>query len=85
MDYRQTSSASRQTPAEHYSSRAPGTARPARAADHRHTRLRDHAIGRDLYDQQIAARCPYQLKHKDGPNTDGYQRLSSPPPAPTPG
>jgi hypothetical protein len=42
------------------------------------TRLRDHAIDRDLYDQQIAARCPYQLKHKDGPDADGYQRLSCP-------
>jgi hypothetical protein len=40
--------------------------------------LRDHAIDRDLYDQQIAARCPYQLKHKDGPDADGYQRLSCP-------
>ena len=42
------------------------------------THLRDHAITRDLYDQQITARCPYQLKHKDGPDTDGYQRLSCP-------
>ena len=42
------------------------------------TRLRDHAIGRDLYDQQITARRPYQLKRKDGPDTDGYQRLSCP-------
>lgn len=42
------------------------------------TRLRDHAITGDLYDQQIAARCPYQLKRKDGPDTDGYQRLSCP-------
>jgi hypothetical protein len=42
------------------------------------TRLRDHAIDRDLYDQQIAARCPYQLNHKDGPDADGYQRLSCP-------
>jgi hypothetical protein len=42
------------------------------------TRLRDHAITRELYDQQIAARCPYQLKHKDGPDADGYQRLSCP-------
>ena len=42
------------------------------------TRLRDHAITRDLYDQQITARSPYQLKHKDGPDTDGYQRLSCP-------
>ena len=41
-------------------------------------RLRDHAITRDLYDQQITARCPYQLKHKDGPDADGYQRLSCP-------
>ena len=41
-------------------------------------RLRDHAIDRTLYDQQIAARTPYQLKRKDGPDTDGYQRLSCP-------
>jgi hypothetical protein len=41
-------------------------------------RLRDHAITRELYDQQIAARRPYQLKHKDGPDADGYQRLSCP-------
>ena len=52
--------------------------RPARAADHRHrppARPRHH---RDLYDQQIAARAPYQLKRKDGPDADGYQRLSCP-------
>jgi hypothetical protein len=42
------------------------------------TGLRDHAITRGLYDQQIAARAPYQLKHKDGPDADGYQRLSCP-------
>jgi hypothetical protein len=42
------------------------------------TRLRDHAITRDLYDQQIAARRPYQLKRKDGPGADGYQRLTCP-------
>ena len=42
------------------------------------TRLRDHAITRDLYDQQIAARACYQLKRKDGPDADGYQRLSCP-------
>jgi hypothetical protein len=42
------------------------------------TRLRDHAITRDLYGQQITARCPFQLKHKDGPDADGYQRLSCP-------
>jgi hypothetical protein len=41
-------------------------------------RLRDHAITRELYDQQIAARAPWQLKRKDGPDTDGYQRLSCP-------
>jgi len=41
-------------------------------------RLRDHAITRELYDRQITARCPYQLKHKDGPDADGYQRLSCP-------
>jgi hypothetical protein len=42
------------------------------------TRLRDHAITRELYDQQITARAPYQLKRKDGPDADGYQRLSCP-------
>ena len=42
------------------------------------TRLRDHAITRELYDQQIAARCSYQLHRKDGPDTDGYQRLTCP-------
>ena len=42
------------------------------------TGLRDHAITRDLYDQQITARGPYQLKRKDGPDADGYQRLSCP-------
>jgi hypothetical protein len=42
------------------------------------TCLRDHAIGRDLYDQQIAARAAYQLKRKDGPDAHGYQRLSCP-------
>ena len=42
------------------------------------TRLRDHAISRELYDQQITARRPYQLKRKDGPDADGYQRLSCP-------
>ena len=42
------------------------------------TSLRDHAITRDLYGQQITARRPYQLKHKDGPDADGYQRLSCP-------
>ena len=49
------------------------------------TRLRDHAITRELYDQQIAARACYQLKHKDGPDADGYQRLSCPAAATAPG
>jgi len=48
------------------------------------TRLRDHAISRDLYDQQITARRPYQLKRKDGPDADGYQRLSCPATGPHP-
>ena len=42
------------------------------------TRLRGHAITRDLYHQQITARACYQLKHKDRPDADGYQRLSCP-------
>lgn len=42
------------------------------------TQLRNHAISGELYDQQIAARGPYQLKHKDGPDADGYQRLTCP-------
>ncbi len=40
--------------------------------------LRDHLITRELYDQQIAARAYYQPKRKDGPDTDGYERLSCP-------
>ena len=42
------------------------------------TSLRDHAITIDLYGQQITARACYQLKRKDGPDADGYQRLSCP-------
>ena len=42
------------------------------------TSLRDHAITRDLYDQQITARACYQLNRKDGPGPHGYQRLSCP-------
>ena len=42
------------------------------------TGLRDHAITRDLYTQQITARACYQLKRKDGPDADGYRRLSCP-------
>ena len=52
--------------------------RAARAAHQRDPGLRDHATDRDTYDTQIAARAPYQLKHKDGPDADGYQRLSCP-------
>ena len=44
------------------------------------TLLRDHAITPELYGQQIAARRPYQLHRKDGPDTDGYQRLTCPSP-----
>jgi hypothetical protein len=40
--------------------------------------LRDHAIDQAAYDTQITARGPYQLKRKDGPGADGYQRLSCP-------
>ena len=42
------------------------------------TRLRDHAISPGLYDQQITARRPCQLKHKDGSGADGCQRLTCP-------
>ena len=45
---------------------------------HTTIRLRDHAITPELYDQQITDRCPYHLKHKEGPDADGYQRLSCP-------
>jgi hypothetical protein len=41
-------------------------------------RLRGHATGQAAYDTQIAARGPYQLRRKDGPDADGYQRLSCP-------
>jgi hypothetical protein len=42
------------------------------------TRLRDHAITSGLYHQPIAARVCYQLKRKDAPDADGYQRLTCP-------
>jgi len=48
------------------------------------TRLRDHAISPGLYGQQITARAAYQLRHKDGPDADGYQRLSCPALGPRP-
>jgi hypothetical protein len=40
--------------------------------------LRDHDTDRELYQQQIAARAAYRLKRKDGPDTDGYERLACP-------
>src|SRR5258706_9901485 len=40
--------------------------------------LRAKAIDHDTYAGRIAARAPYQLKRKDGPDTDGYQRLACP-------
>jgi len=40
--------------------------------------LRAKTIDRDAYATQITARGPYQLKRKDGPDADGYQRLSCP-------
>ena len=73
-----TSSASRQTPGSAAGRGQLVLPRLARALITATTRLRDHAITGDLYDQQITARCPYQLKHKDGPDADGYQRLSCP-------
>ena len=54
--------------------------RPARAADHRHhpaARSRHHP--RPLRPADRRPR-PYQLKRKDGPDADGYQRLSCPAP-----
>jgi hypothetical protein len=39
---------------------------------------RSAAITKDLYAARIAARSPYRLKRKDGPDPDGYQRLSCP-------
>ena len=42
--------------------------------------LRDHTIDGETYTAQIAARTPYQLKRKDRPDTDGYERRSCPAP-----
>jgi len=42
------------------------------------TDLRNHAIDRDFYQARIAARAPYRLKRKDGPDADGYERLTCP-------
>ena len=40
--------------------------------------LRDHAIDGETCTAQIAARTPYQLKRKDRPDADGYERRSCP-------
>ncbi len=40
--------------------------------------LRAKTIDRPTYDSRIAARAPYQLKRKDSPDADGYQRLGCP-------
>jgi hypothetical protein len=48
------------------------------------TDLRDHAIDTQRYQDRITARGPCRLKHKDGPDTDGYQRLSCPAAGPRP-
>jgi hypothetical protein len=45
------------------------------------TATADHRAGtitKDLYAARIASRAPYRLKRKDGPDHDGYQRLSCP-------
>ena len=42
------------------------------------TDLRSHTIGPDLYQARITARAPCQLKHKDRPDADGYERLTCP-------
>src|ERR1039457_4676352 len=39
---------------------------------------RSAAITADLYAARIAARSPYRLRPKDGPDDDGYQRLACP-------
>jgi hypothetical protein len=46
--------------------------------------LRDKTISGETYAAQIAARGTYQLKHKDGPDADGYHRLSCPAAGPRP-
>jgi hypothetical protein len=48
------------------------------------TDYRAAAITQDLYAARIASRAPYRLKPKDGPDRDGYQRLSCPAAGPAP-
>ena len=80
-------------PARHpgqYRRRHPGRGhlvlpRPARTADHRHHRpARPRHHPRPLRPADHRPR-PYQLKRKDGPDADGYQRLSCPAPGKHPG
>ncbi len=40
--------------------------------------LRAKTIDRETYAERIAARAPYQLKRKDAPDADGYERRSCP-------
>jgi hypothetical protein len=40
--------------------------------------LRAKTIDHDTYTARIAARAPYQLKRKNGPDADGYERRSCP-------
>jgi hypothetical protein len=47
--------------------------------------LRGHTINGETYTTQIAARSPCQLKRKDGPDADGYERRSCPAPGEHPG
>ena len=49
------------------------------------TSLRDHAITRDLYDQQITARAPTSSSAKTAPTPTATSGCPAPPPAPTPG
>ena len=48
-------------------------------------RLRDHAIDRELYDQQIAARAPTSSNAKTARTPTGTSGCPAPPSAPTPG
>ena len=49
------------------------------------TGLRDHAITRDLYDQQITARAPTSSNAKTAPTPTATSGCPAPPPAPAPG
>ena len=40
--------------------------------------LRKGKVGRDLYEERIAARGAYALRRKQGPDQDGYERWSCP-------